>query len=335
MKSKRAVIIGGGLVGCLTAVEMQHKGFDVTIIDQFELGSGSSVAAGGILFPLMPWDYDEKVYDLCKSAANYYKYFSAILLKETGIDPEYHESGLIMINPVDNQKIFNWCDQHDVDLKKITFNGSPSIELSNVSQIRPTQLMRSLKVYMQHLNIKVHVNSEIIDFNAEREEVTECLSSDGKKFIGDKFIITSGAWAANLLKEYKEKIYPIRGQMIQFPKSNLELKKIMYHDGFYMIPRMDGTIVAGSTLEDVGFSIKETEGSIDDLKNKAEHIYPELIDVKIEKSWHGFRPGTHNNIPIIGKYKDYKNLYLNVGHHRYGVTMAPKSAEIITSLIMS
>ena len=91
MKSKRAVIIGGGLVGCLTAIEMKHKGFDVSIIYQFNIGSGSSIAAGGILFPLMPWDYDLKVYDLCRPAANYYKIFCEELLKNTGIDPEYSE----------------------------------------------------------------------------------------------------------------------------------------------------------------------------------------------------------------------------------------------------
>ena len=334
MKSKRAVIIGGGLVGCLTAIEMKHKGFDVSIIDQFNIGSGSSIAAGGILFPLMPWDYDLKVYDLCRPAANYYKIFCKELLKNTGIDPEYSESGLIIINPVNTKKIDDWCNKHQIRLKKTVFNGSPSIELKNVSQIRPPELIKSLKVYMQNLNIKMYENIKITDFHIDKGEIKRCSSLDDTSFMGEVFIITSGAWAADLLKEYDEQIFPIRGQMIQYPNTNLEIKKIIYQDGFYLIPRKDGTIVAGSTLEKVGFSTEVNADSIQDLKNKAETIYPILKDVKIEKSWYGFRPGTHDNIPIIGKYRDYSNLYLNVGHHRYGVTMAPKSAEIITSLIM-
>ena len=333
MKSKRAVIIGGGLVGCLTAIEMKHNRFDVSIIDQSNLGSGSSMAAGGILFPLMPWDYSSKVYDLCASADNYYESLSKELLKKTGIDLEYSRSGMIIIESLEPKKINKWCNKNNIKSSEFFFNGIPSIELENISQINPKKLIQALKIYMKILGITICENNKIIDFIEEGGEIKGCLSENGEHYYGEKFIITSGAWIFNLIEEYKKKIFPVKGQMIQYPNTGTEIKKIVYRDGFYLIPRKDGTIVAGSTLEEVGFNAHENEKNINSLKKKAEFIYPQLRDVDIVKAWHGFRPGTSDNIPITEKHKLYKNLYINAGHHRYGITMGPKCAEIITSLI--
>jgi glycine oxidase len=335
MKSKRVVIIGGGLVGCLTAIEMKDKGFDVSIIDQSELGSGSSMAAGGILFPLMPWDYSSKVYDLCESADKYYESLSKELLKKTGIDLEYSRSGIIIIDPLEPKKINNWCNKNNIKFIEKKFNGNSSIVLKNVSQINPKKLIQSLRIYMQILGIRIYENKKIVDFIGEDNKIKKCLSEDGEHYHGEEFIITSGAWVSNLIKGYKKKIFPVKGQMIQYTNAELASKKIIYRDGFYLIPRKDGTIVAGSTLEEVGFNAEENESNIATLKKKAETIYPQLKDVAIIKSWHGFRPGTFDNIPITEKHKSYKNMYVNSGHHRYGITMGPKSAKIIASLIIS
>ena len=145
--------------------------------------------------------------------------------------------------------------------------------------------------------------------------------------------MSSGAWTSSILEEYRDKVFPIKGQMIQYPNTGLRLENIFYEDGFYLIPRKDGVLIAGSTLEKVGFNSQENIKSINNLKRKAEKIIPELKTIKIAKSWHGFRPGTLDNIPITEKHKDYSNLFLNFGHHRYGVAMAPQSARIVTDLI--
>jgi glycine oxidase len=115
------------------------------------------------------------------------------------------------------------------------------------------------------------------------------------------------------------------------PKENL--KQIVYQDGFYMIPRGDGYLLAGSTLEDVGFDTSTTETVRDELARKAESIMPSLKGMPIIKHWSGLRPGTPENMPTISAHPDIQNLYLNTGHFRYGLTMAPASARLVADLI--
>ena len=93
--SVKIVVIGAGIVGCLTAIKLKETGFDVTVVDKSQLGTESTWAGAGILFPLMPWQYEARVFDLCKNASTFYKAFSKKLFQHTKIDPEYIESGLI------------------------------------------------------------------------------------------------------------------------------------------------------------------------------------------------------------------------------------------------
>ncbi len=108
---------------------------------------------------------------------------------------------------------------------------------------------------------------------------------------------------------------------------------MVYREGFYMIPRKDGLLLAGSTLEDVGFDPRTTETARAELHAKAAAILPELADLPILKHWSGLRPGTPENLPTIAAHPQIENLYLNTGHFRYGLTMAPGSAKIVAALI--
>ena len=157
---------------------------------------------------------------------------------------------------------------------------------------------------------------------------------DGRTLQADKFVVTSGAWSFQLLKSVAAKlnIKPMRGQILLYqPQKNLE--QIVYKDGFYMIPRGDGYLLAGSTLEDVGFDSSTTEAVRDELACKAQSIMPSLKGLPIIKHWSGLRPGTPQNLPTISAHPNIENLYLNTGHFRYGLTMAPASARLVADLI--
>jgi glycine oxidase len=158
---------------------------------------------------------------------------------------------------------------------------------------------------------------------------------DGLEIKADKFVVTSGAWSFQLLKSVADKlnIKPMRGQILLYqPAQNL--KQIVYKDGFYMIPRADGKLLAGSTLEDVGFDTSVTEEVKAELAKKAEVIMPALKGLPIIKHWSGLRPGTPKNLPTISAHPQIQNLYLNTGHFRYGLTMAPASARLISELMV-
>jgi len=109
----RAVIIGGGIVGCLTAIKLIENGYDVTMIDRSVIGEESSAAGAGIIFPLMPWNYKSRVYELCLDALSFYKNFSKKLVKYGFEDPEFIESGMICIEPEDKREILQWAKKNN------------------------------------------------------------------------------------------------------------------------------------------------------------------------------------------------------------------------------
>ena len=146
-------------------------------------------------------------------------------------------------------------------------------------------------------------------------------------------LITAGAWSSQIINNNADEIYPVRGQLIKFKKTSINLDKILYSENFYLLQRKCGAIVAGSTIENVGFDNTTTIQAAYDLKEKTISLVPELKELEPYEQWAGLRPGIKNNIPLIKMDKFHKNIYINSGHYRYGITMAPKSADEILKLI--
>ena len=329
----KIAIIGGGIIGCLTAIKLKENGFEVLIVDKDEIGNESSWAGAGILFPLMPWHYQPKVYNLCKSASNFYKNFSKKLYESTGIDPEYDETGLILVPPFQQESVSNWASEQNFSFKKIKFQNSDAIYLPSVSQIRPPRLMKSIKSYMKKINIEIIENMELSTIENTEGHLKKWPTKKNTFIKADFFVITSGAWTPNLKNTYKNKIYPVRGQMIQYKATKLKIKHILYSNDFYILQRKDGVIIAGSTVEEVGFDEKVNIDSKEELMKKAESLIPDLVNIPIENHWIGFRPGSKENIPFINRDEDYENVFTNSGHFRYGLTMAPQSAENLSNIL--
>lgn len=331
------VIVGGGVVGLLSAYELAQGGIKVTLIDKGEFGKESSWAAGGILSPLLPWDYDNKVTLLTKDALHYYQNLSAFLLSETGIDIELWQCGLSILSPSDSTQALNWCKINDVSCSITNEVDQTRLHLPGVNQLRTPRLLEALVCYLKKSGVTL----------LSHTEVNHCQITDGKVVSIDcssghitttQLLICAGAWSSDLFSESINvevpKITPVLGQMIAFQDNNFQLDTILYHDGHYLIPRKDGLILAGSTLEYVGYSKGVTEEARANLYEKSVHIVPELADSRIAHHWSGLRPGSTNNHPMIGPHPTIEGLYFNCGHFRYGIAMAPTSAIMATKWIM-
>jgi glycine oxidase len=332
--SKKIAIIGGGIIGCLTAIKLKESGFEVLVIDKHEIGKESSWAGAGILFPLMPWNYQPKIYDLSKLASSYYENFSNKLYELTGIDPEYKKTGMTLIPPFDKDNAIKWANKQNLPYEEISFRNSESIHFPSVAQIRSPRLMKSIKLFMKKIGIKIIENMELDEIGHVKGVVKKWPTKTNSFIEADYFVITSGAWTSNLKKNYKSKIYPVRGQMIQYKISNLNIGEILYSNDFYILQRKDGVIIAGSTIEEVGFDETVTIDKKEALMRKAEELIPDLANIQVENHWAGFRPGTKENIPFIQKDNDYENVFVNSGHFRYGLTMAPQSAENLNEILI-
>jgi glycine oxidase len=331
--AERAVIIGGGVVGCVTAIKLKESGYDVTVVDRSIIGEESSAAGAGIIFPLMPWNYESRVFDLSIGALSFYKNLSNKLINNGCEDPEFIESGMICIDPSDKKEIVQWGEKNNFKIKEYSFNNSPSYELAKVAQINPKKLMFSLKQYISKLGIELIENMKMSKIEKKSNYLYGWPTENKGLIKGDFFVTTVGAWSSEINDGYKNKIYPIRGQIISYPKSKIKLDKILYSKNFYLLQRKCGSILAGSTIENVGFDKTVTTKAANELNEKAINLVPELRDLKPCNQWAGLRPGVKRNIPLIEQDSYYKNVYINSGHYRYGLTMAPKSANEILKLI--
>lgn len=175
----KIVIIGAGVVGCLTAIKLKEEGFDVTIVDKSQLGSESTWAGAGILFPLMPWEYESRVFDLCKNASKFYKDFSKKLFQYTNIDSEYIESGLICTPPFDKKNILEWASKNNIKTSEYKYNEKSSYLFQSVGQIRAPRLMKSIKLYMKDIGINLLEETQLEHINNNDIKIKEWPTDGG------------------------------------------------------------------------------------------------------------------------------------------------------------
>ena len=333
--STKIVVVGGGIVGCMTALALAARGFAVTIVERnviaIQTSGEASWAGAGILFPLLPWFYKDEVNALSLAGAARYPQICAELLAETGIDPEYSQSGMCIKPPFNAALAQTWCAKNGVAFE---IKGDDLL-LPNVAQVKPPHLLNALKQSLIQRGVTLIEQTQLEPLPA-CEKIDGWRTSTGAALRADAFVVTSGAWSFELLKETASQlnIKPMRGQILLYQLPVNTLPNIIYQDGFYLVQRRDGYLLAGSTLEDVGFDSSVTESVKLALQAKAEAILPSLKHAPVIKHWSGLRPGTPDNVPTIARHPTIKNLYLNTGHFRYGLTMAPESARRLAELIM-
>lgn len=330
------IIVGGGVAGLATAQRLLEQGAAVTLLEHGEIGRESSWAGGGILSPLCPWDYPEEVTRLtCRSAAEFAAW-TAGLHDATGIDPEYERSGMLVLPPFDAVAAQAWCAAHGVALEQVevadTLPAVPgkALLLPEVAQVRNPRLVQALRQQVLNLGGKIVEQCAVQGLLTEGGRVKSLLTSCGEQH-AERYVVTAGAWSKAVLGEYALQldIKPVRGQMLLFKFDTPPLRHILLQDGMYLIPRRDGHLLVGSTLEDVGFDKGTTLAARDSLWQRAQRLLPALRDMPLIQHWSGLRPAAPGNIPTIGRHPYLDNLYLNSGHFRYGVTMAPASVEIL------
>lgn len=320
------LIIGAGVAGLATAQNLLLQGATVTIVERGAIGRESSWAGGGILSPLCPWDYADEVTRLTSLGAALFPQWAAGLHAATGMDPEYDVSGMLVLPPFDRSLARQWCDKLGFRLEE----KEEALLLPDVAQVRNPRLVQALRKHVEMLGGRIVEHCEVRGIATEGERVRSLSTSCGE-FSADRYIVSAGAWSRQVLGRYALQldIRPVRGQMLLFKFKAPPLRHIVLQDGMYLIPRRDGHLLVGSTLEDVGFDKSTTVEARDSLRQRAQMLLPALREMPLVQHWSGLRPASPRNIPTIGRHPKLENLYLNSGHFRYGVTMAPASAAIL------
>ena len=345
--SKQVVIVGGGVIGLLTAFNLAAQVDRVIICEQGEAGREASWAGGGIVSPLYPWRYGPAVTALAHWSQDFYPRLGETLLASTGIDPQVHATGLYWLDLDDEDQALAWATRHGRPLASVDMPAvhdavpalgpgfQRAIYMAGVANVRNPRLVKSLKAALRaQPNVTLREHCPVVGFEQQAGRIVGVRTADGV-IEGDAVVLSAGAWSGQLLATLglSLPVEPIKGQMILYKCAEDFLPSMVLAKGRYAIPRRDGHVLVGSTLEYQGFDKTPSAQALESLRASAVELLPALGDATPVAHWAGLRPGSPEGIPYIGPVPGHQGLWLNCGHFRNGLVLAPASCQLFADLL--
>ena len=345
---QRVVIIGGGVMGCLTALELLESGRDVCLIERRSTGQEASWAGGGIVTPLYPWRYSQPVTALAEWSQTRYPKLCRELFTHTGIDPEFSPCGLIWLDHAEQEAALQWAEQQSKPITAVDgefiYKQIPSLAPGfnqgmwqpQLANVRNPRLMAALGVRLQQFaGFSLFENTQVSGLRIEGGRVKGVTYNGGQQ-AADAVVLAAGAWSGDWLAQFglDLAVAPVKGQMLIYKTAPGWLPSIVLHESRYAIPRKDGHILIGSTLEHVGYDTEITFDALDSLRASARSLLPDLANLQPVAQWAGLRPGSPDGVPFVGAVAGIDGLWLNTGHYRNGLVLAPASCRMLVDLMI-
>ncbi len=299
------VVVGAGIIGLTTALELARAGHKVCVLERGLAGHEASWAAGGILSPLPPDDPVPEFRDLLEESLALFPEYCASLQEQTGIDPEYWRCGATM----QGEQGERWYPE--------------------IAQVRNPRLLKALVLALGHANVPLLENTALLGWQKQGGRLTGVLTSNGV-IACQKAVLATGAWSSHYARL---PVKPVKGQILLLKGAPGLLEHIKIDPQAYVVPRRDGRVLVGSTLEEAGFDVTPTPQAKSYLMDCAVRLWPRAGDLEIENHWAGLRPYADQAAPLIGAVPELTGLFVNTGHFRLGVTLSLASAKRLSACL--
>lgn len=338
--SPSVIVAGGGIIGLMTAQILHDRGMAVTLIDAGAFGAEASWAGGGIVSPVPPWGYPQAVDAMVGRSRELYPSLIERLERATGVACEYRVCALLLTGGTDTGSARDWMDRHAARVRTGPVRdfeplvdpqaAQTAVEIADIAQVRNPRLCRALVEYLEWQGVNLRPHTPVQALLSRGDQVRGVRLADGRLMRADLVVVAAGAWTDTLLWQSHLPglgVEPVRGQMLLFKPDRPLLRHIVHTGRQYLIPRQDQRILCGSTVEHAGFDRRVTADAWRELHELAVRLLPALADIPVEAHWAGLRPGIDSGLPAIGPYPGLRGLWLNTGHYRNGLGMAPAAAE--------
>ena len=349
--TKDVIIVGGGVIGCSIALKLARAGLKVAIIERGRIGCEASRAAAGMLSPQTEAPGPGPFLDLCLRSRAMHRGFADLLAELSGIDVEYKDAGTLSIaldgeDEDDMSRWSSWQSSAGLGIEDLTADAISRIEpavtrlatraiyIPEDHQVENRRMMDALDVACRRAGVEIIEGDEVTSITVERGKVGGVVCGT-RRFDAGTVVIAAGCWSSRLLEPLglNITITPARGQMIALGGPPASINRTLHSSKCYLVPRNDGRILVGATVEYVGFRKANTAGGVNSLLASAIEIMPSLQSCEVVATWSGLRPDTSDHLPVIGP-SGVDNLLLATGHFRNGILLAPVTAELIAERII-
>jgi glycine oxidase len=363
MSAYDVIIVGGGLIGSSIAFELSSEKLRVAVLDRQQPGREASWAAAGMLAPGPDSPESSALVPLGRESLRLYPEFVAAIEKASGKSTDFTRNGTFEVfrgPQAEAQRTAMVAEFHRLAIaaEAISLHDArkhePSLGadtgaitwLPEEATVDPRLLIESVLAAAKESGAEIRANCAVDGLLHEGKTCTGVVAA-GQKIRAKQVIVAAGSSCGTIndaaleansqrtaqLRQYAP-VHPVRGQMLALRSGTVKLKRALRSEYGYLVPRRDGRIIAGSTLENAGFVKQVTPQGVRQILDAALDLAPALVDAKIVEEWSGLRPGTPDLLPIIGP-TDIPGLWLATGHYRNGILLAPATAKIMRDWIVT
>ena len=361
MKTWDVIVVGGGIIGLSLALELRKRGTRVLVVERGEPGREASYAAGGMLVDC-PLETKPALQDLASASARMYPEFAHEVEVESGMKVDLRDAGTIFfpsgehirhpqlrtapIVPLQPEQVAEMepalGQPSDEQRESLRLRGIDLKASVGTRMLGPAFSLKERSVDPRALTAAAHqaAKNRGVDFSSG-DAVTAVNISDGAvtgvttsktAFLAAKVVNCAGAWAGQI-GPHAFPTRPVKGQMLclAMPSRTL-LRHVIRSPKAYLIPRSDGRLLVGATIEEAGFDKRTVPQTIKALHKAALELVPKLADARILEDWAGLRPGTPDGLPILGVTRT-PGYFVATGHFRDGILLAPVTAKVMADVV--
>jgi len=348
----KVLIVGGGIIGSSIAWRLAREGATVTVLERARLGHEASWAAAGLIAPQAEAQGAGPFFDLCLHARDAFREVHPRLIEDSGVDPEYAPKGILYLalDRADQKELeerARWQRQAGGVVEELTPAAARKLEPAighdtlyalYMPEDRPLDNRKLTQAYAVAAVRAGAILSEGASADAiltSGGRATAVRLHDGSSLEADLVVVAAGAWSHMLrgLEADRIMLHPVRGQIVCFEGRPGLLGPPVFSSRGYLVPRLDGRILAGSTMEQAGFNRSVTLAGIERITGAALAMVPALSNLAFREAWAGLRPATHDLLPVLGFSSTISNVIYATGHFRSGILLSALTGTIVADLV--
>lgn len=350
-----AVVVGGGVIGLASAWRAAQRGLRVRVLERDAAGSGASGVAAGMLAPVAEATWgEEKLLHQTLAAHRAWPDFAREVAEASGSDAGHIPLGALHValdrdEAEELRRRFELMRELELEAEwlrpsdarelepGLTSTCAGAIHAAHEAAVDPRRLVASLRTAAINAGVELLEGAEVVDGLYEGDAIAGVRTQDGAEHLARHTVLAAGAWsgvAAWLPREARPAVRPVKGQILTLrgPAPWTVCGHIVASERVYMVPREDGRLIVGATVEEHGFDLDVTAGGVFELLREAYRALPDVSELELVETVAGLRPGTPDNMPIVGPGA-IPGLVLATGHFRNGMLLAPTTAEAVASLL--